>query len=612
MQNKGAIILFTVLLTLASLYQLSFSYFVSKVENEADDIATEKLDSILQVTPNLKLSETDSIETYYSTKYLKDHANEKVYPVLGFTYQECKEKGMNLGLDLAGGMSVVLEVSIPELVQNLSGNSKNVAFVTTMNKSKAMMKDSKDDFITLFDRVWREDYSDLDLWKIFHNRDNKEKFPQNISNKEVIDILRSEAEVAIDNTEKIIRTRIDKFGVAQPNIQKQEYSGRILIELPGVKDKDRVRKQLKSTANLEFWLTSEGKDILPLLQEANIALSTAYFPDAYNDTLNIDTTSASVDSILGDIAENSDSLDTEEDLEALLSESDTADITLGGDQDQFDRETYRKKNPLFNVLNPAVYQDPSTGAIQYLPGAVVGSALVSDTAEVNKYLRNNIVKSLLPTTTKLLWSAKPRVVDEANILDLYAIKINNREGKPALDGSVIVDARQDYDQTGRVEVSMQMNADGARIWKTLTGEHIDEAIAIVLDDYVYSAPNVIGEIPNGRSSISMGRGSSTEQLSEAKDLATLLKAGALPARANIVEESVVGPSLGKENIHDGLMSFVIALVLILFYMFFYYNGAGIVSDIALVANLFFLLGALASLQAALTLPGIAGIVLTGG
>lgn len=616
MQNKGAILLFTILLAGASLYQLSFSYFISKTENEAKEVAAQKLDSVLQIMPDLKLSETDSISERYETKFLKDHANEKVYPGLGFTYQECKEKGMNLGLDLAGGMSVVLEVSIPELVQNLSGNSKNAAFTSTMIKSKALMKESKEDFITLFDQTWNEDYADLQLWKIFHNRDNKDKFPQNISNDEVITILRSEAEVAIDNTEKILRTRIDKFGVAQPTIQKQEYSGRILIELPGVKDKDRIRKQLKSTANLEFWLTSEGKDILPYLQEANQALSTKYYPDAYSDTLDVvsidEVDSTTVDDLTVDedivIA---DSLDDEEDLEALLSENDTTDLLLGAD-DEFNQEEYRQKNPLFFVLNPAVYQDPGTGAIQYLPGPVVGSSLVSDTAEVNRLLKDDVVKALVPSSTRLFWAAKPRIVGEANVLDLYAILINNREGKPALDGSVIVDARQDYDQTGRVEVSMQMNADGAKIWKKLTGEHINEAIAIVLDDYVYSAPNVIGEIPSGRSSISMGGGSSTDQLRDANDLATLLKAGALPARANIVEESVVGPSLGQENIDDGLMSFAIALGVILLYMIFYYNGAGIASDIALVANLFFLLGALASLQAALTLPGIAGIVLTIG
>lgn len=614
MQNKGAILLFTILLAGASLYQLSFSYFTSKTESEAKEVAAEKLDSILQITPDLRLSETDSIRERYETKFLKDHANEKVYPGLGFTYQECKEKGMNLGLDLAGGMSVVLEVSIPELIQNLSGNSKNAAFVGTMSKSRAMMKESKEDFITLFEQTWNEDYSDLELWKIFHNRDNKEKFPQNISNDEVIAILRSEAAVAIDNTEKILRTRIDKFGVAQPTIQKQEYSGRILIELPGVKDKDRIRKQLKSTANLEFWLTSEGKEIIPYLQEANAALSTKYYPNAYSDTLNtfddtVDSTAIDVSDDVTDIT--ADSIEVADDLESLLSDNDTTDLLLDEDAD-FNREEYRQKSPLFNVLNPAVYQDQGTGAIQYLPGPVVGSSLVSDTAEVNRLLKDDAVKVILPSSTKLFWAAKPRIVGEANVLDLYAILINNREGKPALDGSVIVDARQDYDQTGRVEVSMQMNADGARIWKKLTGEHINEAIAIVLDDYVYSAPNVIGEIPSGRSSISMGSGSSTDQLRDANDLATLLKAGALPARANIVEESVVGPSLGQENIDDGLMSFAIALGVILLYMIFYYNGAGIAADIALVANLFFLLGALASLQAALTLPGIAGIVLTIG
>lgn len=615
MQNKGAILLFTVLLAAASLYQLSFSYFTNKLEKQAQSFGQEKLDSVLQVTPDLKLAETDSIGELYSNKYLKDHANEQVYPGFGFTYQECKEKGMNLGLDLAGGMSVVLEVSIPELVQNLSGNSRNNAFAETMKKSRSKMKESKEDFITLFEQTWEEDYATLELWKIFHNRDNKEKFPQNISNDEVISILRSEAKVAIDNTEKIIRTRIDKFGVAQPTIQKQEYSGRILIELPGVKDKDRIRKQLKSTANLEFWVTIEGREVLPLLQQANQALSLKYYPDAFSDTSSV--SDSDIDALLGDdssdtpldtaieVADVSDST-LGDDLAALLEDGDTTNAAAEEDL-TVQRERFRKQNPLFNVLQPAVTREG-----QFLPGPVVGYAFVSDTSEVNRLLRDEAVKSIIPSSTRLLWSAKPRIADERNILDLYAIAVTDRNGNPDLDGSVIVDASQDYDPTGRVEVSMQMNAEGAKIWKKLTGDHIGEAIAIVLDDYVYSAPNVISEIPSGRSSISMGSGTSTEQLSEAKDLATLLKAGALPARANIVEESIVGPSLGQENINDGLMSFVIALVVILFYMLFYYNGAGLISDIALIANLFFLLGALASLQAALTLPGIAGIVLTIG
>ena len=608
MQNRGAIILFTVLLALASFYQLSFSYFTEKVELQAEEIAIEKLDSVVVIMPDLKISQQDSIKEMFKAKYLKDHSNEKIYPGLGFTYQECKEKGMNLGLDLAGGMSVVLEVSIPELVQNLSGNSKNAAFVKAMRDARGQQKVSKDDFITLFADAWKKDNGDLPMWKIFHNRDNKDKFPQNIANEAVIDILRNESSTAIDNTEKIIRTRIDKFGVAQPNIQKQEYSGRILIELPGVKDKERIRKQLKSTANLEFWLTSEAKDILPFLQEANTALSQKYYPDAFNDTI-----TSVKDSSLVDLADGTVNDTTEEqDLQSLLEEGNDSSEIVINDDNEFDRESYKKKNPLFNVLNPAVYQDQNTGAISYQPGSVVGSAKVSDTAEVGRFLRDEIVISKIPSDIKLLWTAKPRIAGEVNILDLYAIRIGNREGKPALDGSVIVDARQDFDAAGRVEVSMQMNAEGAKIWKKLTGDNIGKQIAIVLDDYVYSAPNVISEIPNGRSSISMGSGNRTDQLGDAKDLATLLKAGALPARANIVEESVIGPSLGQKNIDDGLMSFIIALVLILFYMFFYYKGAGLVSDIALVANLFFLIGALASLQAALTLPGIAGIILTIG
>ena len=621
MQNKGAIVMFTILLALASLYQLSFSYFTNKVENEAKSYAEDQLDSVLTVIPDIRLAAKDSTFDYYENKFLKDHANEEVYPGLGFTYQECKEKGINLGLDLEGGMSVVLEVSIPELVQNLSGNSKNSSFQKAMAEARLKQKESKDDFITLFDNAWNEFNSDLPMWKVFHNRDNKEKFPQNISNDEVIVILRSEAEVAIDNTEKILRTRIDKFGVAQPTIQKQEYTGRILIELPGVKDKDRIRKQLKSTANLEFWLTYENEEILPILQQVNTALSAKY---TGSDTTDTAEAGDAVDQLLVDsdddalVADTSatqndltgaDTSKTEDDLAALLDDSTDIDVAANA---AADRAEFQKNNPLFAKLNAAVFQNQNTGTIDLIPGAIVGSSFVSDTAAVNRMLHEPEAQALLPADLHLLWSAKPRVAGSADMLDLYAIRVEDRDGKPALDGSAIVDARQDFDPTNRIEVSMQMNAEGAKIWKELTGANIGKQIAIVLDDYVYSAPNVISEIPSGRSSISMGSGDRTEQLGEAKDLATLLKAGALPARANIVEESVVGPSLGQQNIDDGLMSFIIALVIILFYMVFYYRGAGLVSDIALIANLFFLMGALASLQAALTLPGIAGIVLTIG
>jgi SecD/SecF fusion protein len=627
MQNKGAIILFTILLAIASLYQLSFSYFTSNVEKVAKAHAQDQLDSILIVNPDIRLSERDSMFSYFENKFLKDHANEKVYPGLGFTYQECKEKGINLGLDLEGGMSVVLEVSIPELVQNLSGNSKNSSFREAMSEARAMQKESKDDFITLFDKAWEKSNPDLPMWKIFHNRDNKEKFPQNISNDQVIDILRVEAQVAIDNTEKILRTRIDKFGVAQPTIQKQEYTGRILIELPGVKDKDRIRKQLKSTANLEFWTTYENEEILPVRQQVNEALAKKYNLDAVSDSATTDAVEdlllaeegedelileAAEDSLLDDIANNLDTanadLEDADDLTALL--EDTSDLETG--ITDAEKEEYRKSNPLFSVFQAAVYQDQNSGTLKYIPGAIVGSALVSDTALVNNMLKEDVSKAILPPSLQLLWGAKSRISGDADILDLYAIRVDDRDGKPALDGSVIIDARQDFDMTNRIEVTMQMNSEGAKIWKDLTANNIGKAIAIVLDDYVYSAPNVISEIPSGRSSISMGSGDRTEQLGEAKDLATLLKAGALPARANIVEESIVGPSLGQENIDDGMISFAIALAIILLYMIFYYRGAGLVSDLALLANLFFLMGALASLQAALTLPGIAGIILTIG
>ena len=610
MQNKGAVWLLTILLGLACLYQISFSFVTSSFEGEAKKVAVGKVDSVRLSGQELSISEADSVENYYSEKFLKENANREIYPVFGYTYAEAKEMELNLGLDLQGGMAVTLEVSIPELIVALSGNNDNPEFRQAIALAKERQADSQDNFITLFENAYTEIAPNGKLAAIFHSRDNKDKFPREASNDAIIETLRLEAQTAIDNTERILRTRIDKFGVTQPTIQKQQYSGRILVELPGVKDKDRVRRVLQSTANLEFWETYNNEAIYTVLNQANEAVSQAMYPGLIDE---LNKRLASADSLLANSADTAataaDSAEAGDDLEALLSSSDSSAANPGIENDsKISDEEAKKANPLFSVFSPAVYQDQN-GQLQLREGCLVGFARVADTADVNKVLAHPAAKKLMPRDLKLMWSSK---ADKENIVTLNAIKVTTRDGKAPLDGSVIVDARQDFDFKGDVEVSMQMNGEGASKWATMTKNNIGKPIAIVLDNTVQSAPFVQGEIPNGQSSISMGSGTRAEQIQDAEDLSNILKAGALPAPASIVDESIVGPSLGQKNIDSGLMSFIIAFVIILFYMVFYYRGAGVVSDIALIANLFFLFGALASLGASLTLPGIAGIVLTIG
>ena len=633
MQNKGAIWIFTILLSLACLYQLSFSFFTSSFENEAEEFAQRKLDSIQAASEEeLELLERSTLLDKYKNKYLSDNGSEEIYPVFGYTYTECKNKEINLGLDLAGGMSVTLEVSLPDLLIALSDNSKDPAFRQAIADAEEMQRESQENFITLFGRAWEQNNPDKKMAAVFHSRDNKDLFPREATNAEVMEILREEARVAINNTEKILRTRIDKFGVTQPTIQKQQFTGRILIELPGVKDKDRVRNVIQSTANLEFWNTYENSEVFQYLQEANNALSEKLYPDfePANDTITGDT--ATTDEAVADTSltkgqelaqdETGDTASAAEE-QIAQTEADTADDEdlleeLGSDtaadgesptDQQLSTEDQRKQFPLFSVLSPAQMNN------RLMRGPVVGYASLGDTSRVNELISMDVVQDILPNDLRLLWSAEPNPRAN-NLMTLYAIKVDTRTGEAPLDGSVIVDASQQYDPTGQVEVSMTMDSEGARKWADMTADAASQnpkrSIAIVLDDYVYSAPTVQGEIPTGQSSISMGQGTRNEQVEEAVDLANLLKAGALPAPADIVDEAVVGPSLGEKNINDGLMSFVIALAVVLVYMVFYYRGAGLVADLALVANLFFLVGALASLQASLTLPGIAGIILTIG
>ena len=562
MQNKSAVILFTILLALAALYVLSFNWVANRYEKVALSYGQSVADSLIDAGAYTD-SQFDSLATANQRKFLRDSANAEIYPVFGQTYQEVKEQELNLGLDLKGGMSVTLEVSIADLVVALSDYSDQPNFVAAIQRAKDLQKEANDDYITLFERAWNEQKADLELWRIFNNPENKDLFPAKSTNDEVFDILRNEAEQAINNTENIIRKRIDQFGVAQPNVQKMSFSGRILVELPGVDDRDRVRKQLKATANLEFWETLYTDEVINQLGAANDAIAKALNPKIY----------AKADSLAKDTT-----------LEPLTAEEQAL------------------RSPLFAILQPNfTSRNP-----------VVGFAREGDVEDINALLERPEAKQALNSNLRLLWSAKP----QDGVVQLYAIRDDSGKGKAKLTGKTIVDARVGYDQIGDVIVNMTMDSEGTAIWGKMTEEAAADnkrPVAVVMDKMVYSAPNVQTAITSGRSQISFGTATTTEEkLQEAEDLAGLLKAGSLPAPAKIVDEVSVGPQLGEENINAGMWSFAIALLVILIYMIFYYKGAGLVSDIALIANLFFLIGALASLKAALTLPGIAGIVLTIG
>ncbi|WKZ65013.1 MAG: protein translocase subunit SecDF [Flavobacteriales bacterium] len=602
MQNRGALWIFTVLLALACAYQLSFSYFTSRLEGKARAAAELQADSVL-ATPDGASQDRGSLVLDFENAYLRAHAEERVYPVLGYTYRECKEKEINLGLDLKGGMAVTLEVSIPELIENLSENSSDPAFTTALANARKRQLTDNLDFVTLFGQEYAKIENRPPLSAIFYSPDRQGMFDREGSDDDYLDALRREADAALSNTERILRTRIDKFGVSQPGIQKQAFSGRISIELPGVKDKERVRKVLQSTANLEFWETHDNTEIGPLLSGVNEPLSKLLYPElAASDTAAADTLAAAADTLATDTAAMAADTTGADTLAADTSSAPVDSAALRADQE--------KRAPLASKLELII------GQRGWMRGPVVGRANVKDVEAVNKLLAMAPVQSALPRDVRLAWAAKPMDVTFTNgesgqILDLYALKVP-MDGKPKLDGSAITSASQDFDFKGEVEVRMSMNPEGAQTWKVMTGDNVGKFIAIVLDGQVYSAPEVRGEIAGGQSQISMGSGNLNEQIQEAEDLANILKAGALPAPARIIDETVVGPSLGQENVSTGLFSFLVALLLVMVYMALYYARAGWVADLALVVNLFVLIGSLASLQAALTLPGIAGIVLTMG
>ncbi len=605
MQNKGTIRFFAIAFALVSLFQLSFTLVTSITRNRADNYANNEQAIALakQLAKNdalLEISLKDSIIEARTRYYLDSVANQPVYNILlrKYTYKECLDREINLGLDLKGGMNVTMEVSVADVVNGMSGYSTNPVFTKAMAMATEKQKTSQSNFVTLFGESFTQIDPNAKLSAIFGRMELREKIRPTSTNEEVLAVVRQECNDAFDRTFNILRNRIDRFGVSQPNISKHATSDRILIELPGIKDSDRVRKLLQGSAKLEFWETYKFSELAPVFNDANKRLAGM---TGLNDstTAVTDTLVASADSSKVAKADTK-AVKTDTAKKSSLADKLKSDTTSTGKDQQL--EKYRKENPLYAYLQPAYQQQG--GKTFATNRATVGYAAVKDTARVNRMLAK--VKGMFPRNCQLAWMVKPEK-DAPEVLELMALKSSNRENTAALFGDVIIDARQDYDQNGRVEVSMGMNNTGAKIWRNLTRDNVGKQVAIVLDGYVYSAPNVNDEIPNGRSSIS-----GNFSVEEGQDLANVLKAGKLPAPARIVEEAVVGPTLGKEAINAGLWSFIVAFALTLLYMIFYYNRAGLIANVALVVNLFFVFGVLASIGAVLTLPGIAGIVLTLG
>ena len=590
MQSKNAIRLVAILLAIACLWQLSFTLVTKIQENKAAKYAEKAVEAYRNSAAFANVPEVDkafyldSISRENNRWYIDSISSEKVY--FGYTYKDVKEKEINLGLDLKGGMNVMLQVQLEDLVKALADNNQTPEFTQALALAKERSVNSRSDFITLFAEAWNEVGNGIPLAQIFGTYEMNDKINSTTSDAEVINVIRDEAESAISNSFNVLRNRIDRFGVTQPNIQQLGNSGRILIELPGVKEPERVRKLLQGTASLEFWATYENSEIYPFLEEANSVIAGLL---AEGDSLTVETAAASGEET---DATNADSTDD------ILSEEISAAEAEGTDD-----EAYRKANPLFAALQPAVYNG------RLATGACIGYASYADTAKINTWLHLPQVQSLFPAEFKAMWTVKPsQAFPGGNIYELVAIRSTSRDGKAPLDGGVVTDARVQYGNSGgNPEVSMSMNAEGANIWARMTKDNIGRQIAIVLDGMVYSYPVVNTEITGGSSQIT-----GNFDLEEAEDLANVLKSGKLPAPATIIQEQIVGPSLGSESINAGLISFAIAFLLVLIYMFVFYHGAGLIADAALLCNVLLLLGSLVSFGAVLTLPGIAGLVLTLG
>ncbi len=564
-------------LTLVCIYQLSFTLVTLNIRNHARQYA-----------------DGDPVKM---EKYLDSLTNETVYDILinEFTFHEVQEREINFGLDLKGGMSVILEISTVDVIRALANNNKDTTFLNAINIAREMQKKTNKDFITLFGEAFEQVDPGASLSAIFTSQELRDKVKPGTPNDEVLEIIREEAHGAIDNAFNIIRTRIDQFGVTQPNIQYLDTKDRILVDLPGVKNKDRVRRLLQGTANLEFWETFENAELIQNLY-ATDAMVREY--QATQKELKKDTTEEKSPVV--------DAVPVQEDAteSSSLMAQIRSDTTLQDTIPQTIEETY----PLLSILMPM--QDPQNR--QPYPGAVIGIARLKDTTKINYYLRLAQERKLFPREVRFMWSALPDVDQDKKPTDrykLYAIKVRSRDGLPPLDGDVIVSARQEFDETsGFAYVLMNMNAEGSKKWAHITKENLKKVICVVMDNKVYSGPTVQVEITGGSSQIT-----GNFSINEAQDLANLLKSGKLPAQARIIQENVVGPSLGERAVREGFSSFLIAFLVVLVYMVFYYSRrAGLVADIALITNMFFIAGVLASLGASLTLPGIAGIVLTIG
>ena len=563
MQNKGIVIVTAVLLTLASIFYLSFSAATKYYDGEAAKIK----DPIAQ----------------------QDYKDSVKFLGL-YSYQKCLETQIGLGLDLKGGMNVILEVSVPDVFDNLADHKTDVAFTKSMKEARAEHEVSQSDFITLFINAYKKNAPGHHLSEIFATQQLQGKVSPNSSDKDVEKVLREEVQAAIDNSFLVVRTRIDKFGVVQPNIQKLEgQQGRIMVEMPGINEPERVRKLLQGSANLEFWETYNSDEIIPYLQQLDQREAAALSgkKEETADTTATDTAAAKAEPAKATAAKFQ-----------VKKNADKVDDATKASASQL--EQAKKEHPLF-----AIFQPTGNGAL-----SIVGYASARDTAAVNKIIYSQLAKQVLPSDLRLLWSAKPADgIQAKNIYELHAIKVTSANGRAPIEGDVVTDAKDQFNNmSGTPEVSMTMNSDGARRWAALTKANVGKAIAIVLDGTVYSAPRVNGEISGGQSSIS---GNFT--IEDTKDLANTLKSGRMPAPAHIVQEEVVGPTLGAQSIQQGFISFIIAFIILMIYMVVMYDFIpGMVANGALLLNLFFTIGIMASFQAALTMPGIAGIVLALG
>ncbi len=561
MQNKGIVKFIAIVLILVCCFYLSFSFVTRYHENKAAAMSEEA-----------------------GQEYLDSIMNEKVYCGI-YSFKQCREMEIGLGLDLKGGMNVILEVSVPDVVDVLADHKTDAAYKKSMEEAKKEEETSQDDFISLFIKAWKKNGNGRPLAAVFATQQMKGKVSTQSSDSEVETALRAEVQSAVDNSFNVVRNRIDKFGVVQPNIQKLEgQSGRIMVEMPGIKEPERVRKLLQGSANLEFWETYNAQEIYPMLAQLNQKYA---ITDGEAEEVAADTTAVAADTT---------AVASSNDLAAKLAAGKKANAV-----DAKAKADALKQNPLFAVFQP-VPQGLS----------IVGYANARDTADVNKVIYSDVARQVLPAECKLRWGAQPEDFGgestKGDIFALYALKVTEPNGRAPLEGDVITNAKDEFDQMGHPSVSMQMNSDGARRWSQITKQNIGRGVAIVLDDAVYSSPRILTQIDGGNSQIT---GNFT--IETTKDLANTLNSGKMPAPTRIVQEEVVGPSLGAQSIKQGVISFIVAFVLLMVYMIMLYGFVpGILADIALLFNLFFTLGILTSFQAALTMPGIAGIVLTLG